>query len=396
MAEANLQDGLMDFSVDLYKDIARLNPACTCNILISPYSITAALMLVNLGADSTTEEQIRVAFGVGNISKEDVQKQYKELEDKLNAETNATTSLSIALRIFFRLGFYVYNEFQTQAEEYYGSGVEGLDFVKEPEQSRLHINEWVEQQTRNKIQNLLSPGAIGQMSSMILVNAIYFEGEWSQPFNGSLTKKSDFHAIDKTVKVEMMREKERVKYLDESGAYSVVELSYKDCNLVMDIILPTAMDGLSRMEKILNLSFMKQLSQKLNSAGREEVILGIPKFKLEDQYSLKHILRQLEIVGMFRPDANNFSPMLYAPGTVPFMSAVIHRSLIEVNEKGKEAAAATDMDMAPGCAPSTEQPKFFIADHPFMFLIRDLSSDAILFWGRFSIPPPYEGPYLCL
>ena len=386
MTHANLQDSLMDFSVQLFKEFAELKPVC--NLLISPYSITAALLLVNLGADSTTEEQIRVAVGAGNISKEDVHKQYKELEEKLNAEINGTTSLSIAMRIFIRLGFVVNNMFQREAEEEFGSRVEKLDFINEPDQSRLHINEWVEQQTKNKIQNMLSPWAIGQMTSMILVNAIYFEGEWSQPFNGSLTKKSDFYVMDKTVKVEMMSGKERVKYLeDESGAYSVVELSYKDCNIVMDIILPTAKDGLSRMENILNLSFMKQLSHKLKSAERPEVILGIPKFKLEDQYNLEYIFRQKKITHMFLPDAANFSPML-KPDTGAFISAVKHRSLIEVNEKGTGAVASTDIVMAPGCAPPTEQPKTFIADHPFMFLIRDLSSDAFLFWGRFSTPPP--------
>ena len=386
MAGAHLKDGLTDFSVNLYRIIAGKNQ--TSNIFISPYSISAALLLADLGADGNTEEEIRATLGVGGISKDDVHKQYKELQEKLNAETKGTTSLSIANRIFIRLGLNIDATFQTQVQEYYGSGVEGLDFINKSEKSRIHINEWVEKQTRNKIQRLLPPRAIGPVYLMVLVNAIYFKGEWLKPFKGSLTKKSNFHTMGKTVKVEMMSGKERVKYLeDESGAYSVVELSYKDCNIVMDIILPTAIDGLSRMEKNLDLSFMKQISQKLRSVGRPEVILGIPKFKLEEQYELEHILPQLGIADMFHPENANFSTMIPCISEV-FINAVIHKSFIEVNEKGTEAAAATAMVMAPGCAPPREQPKTFIADHPFIFLIRDSRTDAVLFWGRYSNPLP--------
>ena len=139
--------------------------------------------------------------------------------------------MSIANRIFIRLGLNIDATFQTQVEKYYGSGVEGLDFINESEKSRLHINEWVEKQTRNKIQKLLPPRAIGPVSLMVLVNAIYFK-ENAETIQRSLTKKSNFHTMGKTVKVEMMSGKERVKYLeDESGAYSVVELSYKTVTL---------------------------------------------------------------------------------------------------------------------------------------------------------------------
>ena len=189
MANTLLTEGLSDFSVKLYRILAGKDG----NIFISPYSISAALLLADLGADGKTETEIRVAIGGEAISKIDIHKQHKELESQLNAETKGTTSLSIANRIFTKLGLVINNEYQMKSKEYYSSGIELLDFVREPEKSRLHINKWVEEQTRKKIQNLLPSGAVGPWSLLVLVNAIYFKGEWSKPFKAVATRQSDFH-----------------------------------------------------------------------------------------------------------------------------------------------------------------------------------------------------------
>ena len=192
----------------------------------------------------------------------------------------------------------------------------------------------------------------------------------------------------RVVKVNMMNGKEKVKFLqDDSMGYSAVEMSYKECNIAMDIILPKEIDGLTDIEKKLDLSFLRNLSKKLQLAGRPEVILGIPKFKMEAQYQLEEVLPQLGIVDMFNPNAADFSAM--SPHTpAPFISAVIHKTFVEVNEEGTEAAAATAMVMVPGCAMPREPPKTFIADHPFIFLIRDVNTNTILFLGRYISPTP--------
>ena len=274
-SNASLTDGLRDFSVKLYRILAEKDG----NIFISPYSISAALLLADLGADGKTENEIRVALGIEAISKFDIHRQYKELESQLKAETRGATSLSIANRIFSKLGLVVNDEYQIKSETFYGSGIELLDFIGEPEKSRLHINKWVEEQTKNKIQNLLPSGTIGLSSLLILINAIYFKGKWLNPFEGVSTRKSDFFlSATNTVKVDMMNGKESVKFIqNNSVGFSAVELPYKECNIAMNIVLPKQVDGLSHIEKQLDL---RNLSKKLQSAGRPEVILGIPKFKI--------------------------------------------------------------------------------------------------------------------
>ena len=383
MAHSSLADGIFDFSVKLYCLLKEGDG----NIFISPYSISAALLLTDLGARGKTDTEIRNALGVGGISNTDTHKQYKQLESQLKAETKGTTTVSIANRIFSKLDLEVDEEYQNKSNEYYDSGLELLDFIGDPEKSRNHINKWVEEQTRNKIKNLLPPGTIGPLSLLVLVNAIYFKGEWQYPFEGHSTRKSDFHLkVGNTTKVDMMNGEEKVKYvMDSSAGYSAVELPYKNCNVAMVIILPEAIDGLATLEKKLD-SVLGDMMQKLKQANRPDVILGIPKFKMEAQYKLEKMLPQMGIVDMFDPKAADFSAML--PNTPDaYISEAVHKTFVEVNEKGTEAAAATAMVMMLGCALPLEPPKRFVADHPFIFLIRDTRTDTILFMGRYVSPP---------
>ena len=168
MAEASFKEGLQDFCVKLYQIYAE----GADNIFLSPYSISAALLLTGLGADKETERQIRAALGAGSISKTEIHRQYKQLESALNAETSGTTSLSIANRIFTKLGLLVDETYKADSKKYYGSGIELLDFLGEPEKSRQHINRWAEDQTGGKIRDLVPSGGIASFSLMVLVNAI--------------------------------------------------------------------------------------------------------------------------------------------------------------------------------------------------------------------------------
>lgn len=384
MAEVSFKEGLQEFCVKLYQIYAKGGD----NVFLSPYSISAALLLTGLGANKETERQIRAALGAENISKSEIHRHYKQLESALNAETSGTTTLSIANRIFTKLGLLVDETYKSDSKKYYGSGIELLDFVGEAEKSRQHINGWVESQTRGKIQDLVPSGAIRPKSLMVLVNAIYFKGKWRKPFEADSTGKREFYVTKvNRANVDMMHAQERLKYVNNDAAgYSAVELPYKDGNIAMVFILPKEIEGLKGLEKQIDAKFMSNLFNALRQAERPEVCLGIPKFKMETQYKLETDLPRLGIVDMFDVKSADFSAML--PNTPnAFISDAIHKAFVEVDEEGTEAAAATAMMMMVGCSFNPERPKEFIADHPFIFMIRDTGSDTVLFIGRYLAPP---------
>ena len=384
MANAQLTEGMMDFSVKLYKIFSEKDG----NMFMSPYSISAALLLADLGASRNTEAQIRTALEAGNISKEEVHTQYKTIETKLKAETKGTTTLAIANKIFTKLGLTVDENYITKTKDYYGGAFEQLCFGREPEKSRKHINEWVEKHTRDKIKDLLPAGSLGPLSLLVIVNAIYFKGDWLECFEKSSTKKTNFYVgVEKTTKVDMMYAEQKLRYItDDNLGYSAVELPYKDGSITMVFILPTQQDGLSELEKMLDSSCLRNVCALIKTAQRPEVILGIPKFKMEAEYSLTEALPRLGIVDMFDSTTADFSAML---PTTPdaFVSAAIHKAFVEVNEEGTEAAAATAMLMVCNSYIPPTPKKRFIADHPFIFLIRETSTDTILFMGRYVQPP---------
>ena len=374
----------MDFSANLYKDLSESSKG---NIFVSPYSISAALLLADLGAFGNTDKQIRTALGVGNVDKDCVHAQYKSLETKLNDETQGTTTLAVANKIFTKLGLVVDDKYIGKTKEYYGGAFEQLCFGREPEQSRKHINEWVEKQTRDKIKDLLPEGSIGPLSLLVIVNAIYFKGSWMKSFEKSQTRKKDFHVSpETTVKIDMMNCEQYARYIeDEALEYSAVELPYKDDNITMLFILPNKLDGLKELEKNMNSSFLRNIFVTLKTAEHPKVILGIPKFIMETGYSLNSVLPNLGIVDMFKQGKADFSAML--PSTPDaYVSAAVHKAFVEVNEEGTEAAAATAMIVAWNSYMPPTPKKRFIADHPFMFLIRDSSTDTVLFMGRFIVP----------
>ena len=382
MAGVNLVDGLNEFCVKLYRVYSERDG----NIFFSPFSISAGLLLVNLGADEDTEKQIRTALGSDNISKDEFHEYFKQFESGLIRETNETTTLSIANRIFGKLGLTFGDNYKAKSKKYYDSCVQLLDFIKDAEGSRMYINRWVEDQTRNKIRDLLSPGAVNAESLLVLVNAIYFKGKWLKPFKNWRTRKVDFYPEkSKSVRVDMMNGEEKVRYiLDSNSGYSAVELPYRDGNIAMVFILPNAIEGLVDIEKKIDTGLMSDVLKKLKTADSPEVILGIPKFKMEAMYELKQDLPKVGIVDMFSPAAAKFSAMLPETPEI-FLSSAIHKTFIEVGEEGTEAAVATAHRWTLGC--HVTPPKQFIVDHPFIFLIRDMKLDIILFMGRYRVPP---------
>ena len=222
------------------------------------------------------------------------------------------------------------------------------------------------------------------MSLIVLTNAIYFKGDWDKAFESSKTKKEKFHVSkSESVMVDMMNMEKKNWIAGESQKLDclMLELPYKGKELSMMFILPNKDDGLSKLESNLTAESFQELTKSMYP---QDVIVSIPKFKIESSFQLEKVLAGMGIEDIFSRKAD-FSAMLDNPPEGTHVSDVIHKAFVEVNEEGTEAAAATAVMMRMMCAPM-DAPMVFRADHPFLFLIREISTGSILFIGRHLKP----------
>ncbi|KAL3865724.1 hypothetical protein ACJMK2_043084 [Sinanodonta woodiana] len=376
-----LNEGLTAFSLNLYKLFMEGEE----NIFLSPYSVCAALLLAHLGTKGDSEAQIRKALGLDQMEVELVHKEFQKMRKVLNAKTSESTTLAIANRIFAKLGLSIRKDYTEKSLLHHGSEMECLDFAGESEKSRQRINTWVEEQTRKKIKDLLPAGSINALTLVVLVNAVYFKGDWDTKFDPKRTEKIDFHiSKTETVKVDMMQAKKKCRFFkNDELKYSALMLPYKDGNLSMVIVLPHEQNGLKNVEKAFTAHVLSSLCEDLAHGARPEVIIALPKFKMEITYELTKTLPKLGISDILQSTKADFGAMLDGHPDA-FISDVIHKTFIDVNEEGTEAAAATAMMMR--CMAMPMPPEKFIADHPFLFLIRDNDTGVILFIGRYAKP----------
>jgi serpin B len=294
--------------------------------------------------------------------------------------------LRVADALWAQRDYVFRDDFLKLTKRDYGAGFNPVDFKGAPEAARLTINQWVEQKTDNKIANLLQPGVLNSMTKMVLTNAIYFKGDWQTPFEKAWTEEDDFHLSPaRNVKAPLMHLSEGFDYFD-SGTFQVLEIPYESGDLSMIVFLPREIGGLPALEESLTASQMKQWLAQLHPVP--EVILTLPKFKMTRQFSLEGTLGAMGMPQAFDANAADFSGM--TGNRELFISAVIHKAYINVDEKGTEAAAATAvvMEKATAMPPRFQPPPppVFRADHPFIFLIRDNHSGGILFMGRVNDP----------
>ncbi len=237
--------------------------------------------------------------------------------------------------------------------------------------------------TKGKITDLIPAGVLSDMTRLVLTNAIYFKGNWLHQFNKDSTQPAPFHlSATQKVEVPLMFQKERYKFgrakFGESGL-KVLELPYKGEELSMVLLLPDETDGLAALEKELTAENLKSWTAKL---GKPEVMVFLPKFKMTAEFQLNDVLAKLGMPLAFAPGSADFSGM---DGKMDlYISAVVHKAFVDVNEEGTEAAAATGVVFGVTSVPV--DPPEFRADHPFVFLIRDNRSGAILFMGRVLDP----------
>jgi len=262
--------------------------------------------------------------------------------------------------------------------ENYGAGLRILDFITETEKSRVTINDWVSNQTEERIEDLILQGAIDALTRLVLTNAIYFNAAWDHPFDEKMTANGPFYLLGSgQVIVPMMKQTESFGYTDGEG-YQAVELQYDGNELSMVILLP-ASGNFEAFEKTLE---AQQVDAIIDDLQNTQVTLTMPQFEFESQFSLKDTLAEMGMRDAFSPDDADFSGMAGNPEL--FISDVVHKAFVAVDEAGTEAAAATAVIVGTTSVP--EHPVEVTIDRPFIFLIRDIETGAILFVGRVLNP----------
>ncbi|XP_058603050.1 leukocyte elastase inhibitor-like isoform X3 [Onychostoma macrolepis] len=374
------------FSLNLFKKISEGN--ASKNVFYSPISMSSALAMVSLGAKENTAAQMFQVishFPVPNVSMDHIHSSFNKLMSELN-KPGAPYVLSLANRLYGEQSYQFVEKFLNDAKRYYEARLEKVDF-KISEAARVNINKWVEKKTQEKIKDLLPQGSVSSMTRLVLVNAIYFKGNWEKKFSKDATRDGQFELNKTQTKpVKMMRQKSKfpLAFIPEIDS-QVLELPYVGKNLSMLIILPNEIQdettGLQKLEKALTYEKLMEWTKPSNML-QEEVKVSLPRFKMEQTYEMVQFLRSMGMEDVFDGKKVNLSGM--SPDKDLVVSGVFHKAFVEVNEKGTEAAAATGIVISTSSIPV--DPKAFIADHPFLFFIRHNPSNSILFCGRFCSP----------
>ncbi|XP_026083776.1 leukocyte elastase inhibitor-like [Carassius auratus] len=386
------------FSLNLFKKISGGN--ASGNVFYSPISISSALAMVSLGAKGNTAAQMFKVLGFTNppkpgaatpaphVKEDQIHSSFNKLMSELK-KPGAPYVLSLANRLYGEQSYQFVEKFLNDTKSYYKAELEEVDFMKKSEAARANINKWVEKNTQEKIKNLLPQGSVNDATKLVLVNAIYFKGNWEKKFPKEATRDGQFKlnkAHTKPVKMMHQESKFPLGFIPELNS-QVLELPYVGKNLSMLIILPNKIQdettGLQKLEKALTYEKLMEWT-KPNKMLQEQVQVSLPTFKMEETYDMKSLLISMGMEDVFNEQKVNLSGM--SPNNDLVVSKVIHKAFVEVNEEGTEAAAATGVVILGATALKPEDPKIFIADHPFLFFIRHNPSNSILFYGRFCSP----------
>lgn len=368
------------FGFDLYQRL-RGKPG---NLVVSPASVTTALTMPWGGARGETAEQMRRVLRLEGTADE-VMAASGQLSRSLQ-DPSRPIVFRIANQLFAEKTYKLVPAYVQKTRAAFGAPVELLDFKQATERSRGRINQWVENKTERRIQNLIPPGGIEQETRLVLVNAIYFLGDWQIPFNSGETHTAPFHlTASKKKDVPTMHRTGSFRFAQKDGV-TAVEIPYKGGELSMLILVPDQIAGLAAVESTLD---VKRLDAIVSALSADRVDLSLPKFEVNPGESLS-LGKDLKALGMplaFDRGRADFTGIANPskPEDRLFFSKVFHKGFVRVDEKGTEAAAATAVvALVPASVPA--MPRQVRADRPFLFLIRDNASGLVLFLGRVSDP----------
>ena len=362
-----------EFACDLYRAVSS-EPG---NLFMSPYSIATALSMTYAGAAGTTAQEMAQVLHIPGSAP-----QWHEASGALLESLNRGVSLggyelAIANRLWGQTGYVFLEAFLTILRDAYQAPLEQLDFARDPEAARLIINQWVEDQTHDRIRDLIPPGVLDALTRLVLTNAIYFKGTWLTQFDPDDTEEGLFWvAPGQSVQAQLMRMEASAHRCASLPSLQVLELPYKGEDLSMVILLPYQIDGLPALEAEVTATKLDEWYDALYDA---EVEIILPRWTFTSAFGLVDALSALGMPSAFDPFLADFSGMNGCRDLV--VQDVIHKAFVAVNEEGTEAAAATAVVVG-----ETSAGPSFEATHPFLFYIRDNVTGSILFLGRVVDP----------
>jgi serpin B len=379
--QALLVDGNSAFAFELYQALKGEEG----NLFYSPYSISVALAMTYAGARGETAQQMADTLHF-LLEQDELHPAFNWLDAELAGRGEDAAGkdggefrLNIVNAIWGQKDYEFLPAFLDVLAENYGAGVRILDFMTQTEESRLAINQWVSDQTEGRIKDLIPPGVIDALTRLVLTNAIYFNAAWEYPFDKKMTADGPFYLLNGgQITVPMMKQTEPFNYT-EGERYQAVELPYDGNELSMVIFLPE--DGqFQAFEEGLQ---SQQVSDIVSGLQPTNIALTMPKFEFDSEFSLKDTLPKMGMSDAFSPSDADFSGM--TGNRELFISDVLHKAFVSLDEAGTEAAAAAAVITGETSAPGGP-PLEVTIDRPFVFLIRDIETGAILFVGRVLNP----------
>lgn len=368
--------GNSKFGLNLYN---RIKKEISGNIIMSPFSVSSVMAMVTGGANGETQAQLLKGMQFpAEVDK--LKTGYSALLPTLHTDGNIT--LETANSAFIQAGLKLTESYQKELANLFATEFKSADFGGAAAAAAKMINGWVEEKTRQKIKDLIKEDMLSPEVKMVLVNAIYFKGDWARQFDKKSTQEEDFFVAEgKTVKAKLMFKEEKFNTTEHLGA-NIVELPYKGDRISMYVVCPKEKFGLAKLEDDIS-GNIEEFLHKLERKGMEErkVQLWLPSFKLECSIQMTDHLKQLGMPIPFSTGAD-FSGMTGSRDL--FLSQVFQKAFIEVNEEGSEAAAATAGIMMLRSMP-LPSPEIRL-DHPFLFFLRDRLTGMVLFQGRVTDP----------
>jgi len=357
-----------EFAIEFYNNIKEGEEG---NIFFSPYSLTTALGMTYEGARGETAEEMRGVLHL--INNDSLRRPSTGAVYNIINTPKARYIISTANALWMQENFSIKKDYVDLIGRFYMGDVRNMDFVNKAEESRIIINDWVEDHTNNKITDLIPPGALGPLTRLVLTNAIYFKGDWLHQFDKGNTRNGTFNTGEINVTVPMMKLFDtdlKFNYTEDDEA-QVLEMQYKGSELSMLVILPKG-----EMPEITT----SKLGVWRRGLRSKVVDIMMPKFKFETKYFLKENLIEMGMPSAFDGVIADFSGMSDIPLVI---DEVIHQAYVAVDEEGTEAAAATAVIIKETAMPMYET---FNANHPFIFIIQERSTGAIVFMGRVVNP----------
>ncbi|XP_056388021.1 antithrombin-III isoform X2 [Hyla sarda] len=374
------------FAMDIFKIVADSKTNAD-NVFMSPLSISQAFTMAKLGACDNTLKQLMEVFHFDQVSEkasDQIHFFFAKLNCRLYRKANKSSELVSTNRLFGEKSLTFNQTYQDISEAVYGAKLWPLNFKEKPELSRVMINDWVANKTEKKITEVIPEGSITEDTILVLVNVIYFKGLWKSKFDAMNTAQADFHVPGRNepCDVPTMYQEGKFRY----GSYKddgvqVLEMLYKGDDISMVLVLPSEGTPLETVEQTLSL---EKFSDWVNKVQEVQLSLHLPRFKIEDNFSVKEKLQKLGLVDLFDPHTARLPGIVSGGRADLFVSDAFHKAFLEVNEEGSEAAASSAVVLA---GRSFRPNRItFRANKPFLVFIREVALNAVVFMGRVSNP----------